>query len=41
MSQSYCHTSVISNNIVIVTVTDYKVTEQNVESSGRMISYSR
>ena len=37
-SQLYCYISVTSDNIVMVMVTSYKITEKNVEGSERMIS---
>ena len=40
MSQSHCHTSVTSNNIVTVIVTSYKITEKDVEDSRKMILYN-
>jgi len=40
MSQSHCHTSVTSNNIVTVIVTSHKVIEKGVEDSEKMILYN-
>ena len=36
----HCYTSVISDNMVTVMVTGHEVTEKDVESSGKIISYS-
>jgi len=36
MSQSHCHTSVASDDIV----TSHEITEKNIESSGRITSYN-
>ena len=38
-SQSHCHPSVTSDDMVTVTVTSHEVTEKDVEGSGKMISY--
>jgi len=40
MSWSHCHTSVTSDDTVTVMVTSHKITEKDIESSGRMMSYN-
>ena len=40
ISQSCCHTSVTSDDTVTATVTNHKVTEKNVEDSGKMTLYN-
>ena len=40
MSQSYCHTSVTLDNMVTVIVTSHEITEKDIESSRKIISYS-
>ena len=38
-SQSHCHTSVTSDDMVTVMVTSYEVTEKDVKGSGKIILY--
>jgi len=38
MSQSYCHTSVTSDDMVTVRVTGHEVTEKNIEGFRRITS---
>ena len=40
MSWSHYHTSVTSDDMVIVIVTNYKAIEKNVKGSERMTSYN-
>ena len=40
MSQSHCHTSVTSDDMVTVKITSHKVIENSVEGSGKMILYN-
>jgi len=40
MSGSHCYISVTSYDIVTVMVTSYKITEKDIEGSGRMMSYN-
>ena len=40
MSGSHCHTSVTSDDTVIVIVTSHKVMEKNIEGSRKMILYN-
>ena len=40
MLGSHCHTSVTSDDIVIVIVTSHKVMEKDIEGSRKMISYN-
>jgi len=40
MSQSHCHTSVISDDTVIVMVISHEVIEKDIEGSGKIISYN-
>ena len=40
ISQSHCYTSVTSDDIVTVMVTSHEVTNKDIESSERMISYN-
>jgi len=35
-----CHTSVISDDMVTVTVTSHKITEKDIVGFGRIISYN-
>ena len=37
---THCHTSVTSYDMVTVMVTSHKVTEKDVEGSGRIMSYN-
>ena len=39
-SQSHCHTSVISDDMVTVMVTSHEVTKKNIEDSGKIMSYN-
>ena len=40
MTSSYCHTSVTSDDMVIITVISHNITEKDLEGSRRMISYN-
>ena len=40
ISQSHCHTSVTSDDMVTETVTSHKITEKNIKSSKRMMTYN-
>jgi len=40
MPQSHCHTSVTSDDIVIVMITSHEVIEKGIEGSGKMTSYN-
>ena len=40
MSQSHCHTSVTSDDIVTVIVTNYKVTKKSVKGFGKIMLYN-
>ena len=39
-SRSHCHTSVTSDDTVIVMVTNYEITEKGIEGPRRMILYN-
>ena len=39
-SQSHCHTSVTSDDMVTVTVTSHEVIKKNIKGSRRMTSYN-
>ena len=40
ISQSYCHTSVILDDMVTVMVTSYEVIEKDIEGSKRIMLYN-
>ena len=40
MLQSYCYTSVTSDDMVTVMVTSHMITEKDIENSKRIISYN-
>ena len=40
ISGSYCHTSVTLDDMVTVTVTSHKITEKDIEGSGKMMLYN-
>jgi len=40
ISQSHCHTSVTSDDMVTETVTSHKITEKDIKGSKRMMTYN-
>ena len=40
ISQSHCHTSVTSDDMVTVIVTSHKIPEKDIEGSGRIVLYN-